>query len=426
MTEVKRVAVIGAGPAGLITASELIRSGLEVVVFEQREVLGGTWALQSISNSPDIRENNRSVFSATYPGMKVNFPRQLMGFSDYPCNDQNLQSPVIFPGQEQIHDFLARLAQKQGVTPRIRHHHQLKRLHCQTRNGKDSWLIETEQQGVLDEPFDAVLFCTGRYSEPVIPEIAGAKEFTGKIIHSLSYRGPEPYKRQRVAVVGTGPSGEDTSRQISMVADRVFVCAREGSYPFLNKMKGNYGSRKNITRQEDIASLQGNQILLTNGKVLKDIDTLILSTGYQINSDLFANVPFLSVIDDKQSLWPLYLHLFHPEHPTLGVIGLPRKTVPFILFEYQAQLAAGFLSGKIKLPSHKAMMYACTQMYLRNQNPECIHEFVDCGWSYYRTLAALIHRTAPPESVITLFDIQREHRKQYPEDYRDVDHPDFI
>ena len=204
------------------------------------------------------------------------------------------------------------------------------------------------------------------------------------------------------------------------------MCAREGSYPFLNKMEGSYGPKKNITRQEDIASLIGNQILLTNGKVLKDIDTLILSTGYQINSRLFANVPFLSVIDDKQSLWPLYLHLFHPEHPTLGVIGLPKKTVPFILFEYQAQLAAGFLSGKIKLPSHKAMMYACSQLLLRNQNPECIHELVDYGQRYYQTLAALLHRTAPPESLIALFDIQRNHRRQHPEDYRDIDHPAFI
>ena len=146
-----------------------------MVILEQREVIGGTWALQSTPDSPDIRENNRTVFSATYPDMRINFPRQLMGFSYYPCDDRNLQSSLIFPSHQKMYDFLARFAQKQGITPRIRYNHQLKKLHFQVRNSRDCWFIETEQQGLLDEQFDAVLFCTGRYSEPVIPKLPGTK-----------------------------------------------------------------------------------------------------------------------------------------------------------------------------------------------------------------------------------------------------------
>ncbi|SVC71725.1 uncharacterized protein METZ01_LOCUS324579, partial [marine metagenome] len=38
-----KVAVIGAGPAGLVSARECLRQGCEVVVFEASESVGGVW-----------------------------------------------------------------------------------------------------------------------------------------------------------------------------------------------------------------------------------------------------------------------------------------------------------------------------------------------------------------------------------------------
>jgi dimethylaniline monooxygenase (N-oxide forming) len=40
----KRVCVIGAGLAGLVTAKGLTQDGLDVVVFEKQRELGGVWA----------------------------------------------------------------------------------------------------------------------------------------------------------------------------------------------------------------------------------------------------------------------------------------------------------------------------------------------------------------------------------------------
>ena len=44
LTNVKKVGIIGAGVAGLSTAKLLIQQGLECVVFERGDTLGGVWA----------------------------------------------------------------------------------------------------------------------------------------------------------------------------------------------------------------------------------------------------------------------------------------------------------------------------------------------------------------------------------------------
>lgn len=43
------------------------------------------------------------------------------------------------------------------------------------------------------EIFDAVFVCNGHFASPRIPDIAGASEFQGKIIHSYEFRVPEKF-----------------------------------------------------------------------------------------------------------------------------------------------------------------------------------------------------------------------------------------
>ena len=65
------------------------------------------------------------------------------------------------------------------------------------------------------------------------------------------------------------------------------------------------------------------------------VDTVILCTGY----DYFF--PFLSdrlVQTSERRVHPLFLQLFHADHPSLSFIGIPHSVVPFPLFEYQAKL----------------------------------------------------------------------------------------
>lgn len=49
-----------------------------------------------------------------------------------------------------------------------------------------------------------------------------------------------------------------------------------------------------------------------------------------------------------------YLHTFFREHPTLGIIGMPR-TLTFRSFEYQAIVLARLFVGRIQLPDKSEM-----------------------------------------------------------------------
>lgn len=79
-----KVAVIGAGTAGLVTARELQREGHRVVIFEKAAEIGGTWKYNpEIESDPlGIDPNRKIVHSSLYSSLRTNLPRHLMGFSD--------------------------------------------------------------------------------------------------------------------------------------------------------------------------------------------------------------------------------------------------------------------------------------------------------------------------------------------------------
>lgn len=57
------------------------------------------------------------------------------------------------------------------------------------------------------ELFDALLVCNGHYTEPNVPDIPGASEFPGLLMHSHNYRRADRFKGQHVAVIGPSYSG---------------------------------------------------------------------------------------------------------------------------------------------------------------------------------------------------------------------------
>jgi cation diffusion facilitator CzcD-associated flavoprotein CzcO len=47
--QIRRVAVIGAGISGVVSAAHLLDAGLEVVVFERSHAAGGVWYVALIT-----------------------------------------------------------------------------------------------------------------------------------------------------------------------------------------------------------------------------------------------------------------------------------------------------------------------------------------------------------------------------------------
>ena len=98
-----RVAVVGAGPGGLVAAKHAIEAGFEVSVFEASDDLGGQW-------------HTAAAHSGIWPGMRTNTSRAMTAFSDLPPPAEH----ELHPCAEQIHDYLRSYADAFGVTDRIR------------------------------------------------------------------------------------------------------------------------------------------------------------------------------------------------------------------------------------------------------------------------------------------------------------------
>ncbi|CAI9118921.1 OLC1v1020548C1 [Oldenlandia corymbosa var. corymbosa] len=222
------VAVIGAGPAGLVMARELKREGHNVVIFEKSDRLGGIWAYDSqVEDDPmGINPNRQEKHSSLYRAVRTTIPKEIMGFSDYPFTVKDKNGILKeFPGHEEIHKYLNHFAQDYDLNRLTRLRTKVVRVEQTTENGPWTvgWTSETDSD---EELFDAVVICNGHYSQPNVVEIPGIKKWPGTQIHSHNYRVPEPYQDQRVVVIGDGISAHDISLDVSQVAKDVHIVSR--------------------------------------------------------------------------------------------------------------------------------------------------------------------------------------------------------
>ena len=96
------VAVIGAGPGGLVAARWLLSQGFEPTIFEQDSELGGQWT-------------GRPGQSGVWPAMYTNTSRVLTAFSDL-----EHEGDLVFLSNHDVLDYLNRYADMFGLRARIR------------------------------------------------------------------------------------------------------------------------------------------------------------------------------------------------------------------------------------------------------------------------------------------------------------------
>lgn len=177
MAESRKVAVIGAGVAGLVTARELQRSGLKVTVFEKSAQLGGTWAYNpKIETDPlGLDPNRETIHSSLYKSLRTNLPRQLMSFSDYNFNTNIAENGKLinFPRHEEVLKFLNEFAKDFGITELIRFNTEVVRVR-RVEYEEDRWVVELKTDELIsEEVFDSVVVCNGHYTIPKVANIPG-------------------------------------------------------------------------------------------------------------------------------------------------------------------------------------------------------------------------------------------------------------
>jgi len=75
----------------------------------------------------------------------------------------------------------------------------------------------------------AVVMATGIVANPVVPAIPGRERFRGRVIHSVEYRRPGPFRGRRVLVVGVGNSGGEIASELAASGATVTVAVRSGA-----------------------------------------------------------------------------------------------------------------------------------------------------------------------------------------------------
>lgn len=185
------VVVIGGGQAGLAIGYYLRRTDLSFLILDAQDQSGGAW----LHGWDSLRLFSPARFSS--------LPGWLMpgGAEEYPTREEAI-------------DYLTRYEERYDLPVR-----RPVRV-CGVYRDGDGLRVEAD---VRTWSARAVVSATGSWQNPYVPEYPGRDRFRGKQLHSAHYRSPEPFRGQRVLVVGVGNSGAQILAEVSCVADATWV-----------------------------------------------------------------------------------------------------------------------------------------------------------------------------------------------------------
>lgn len=233
----QRVAVIGAGPGGLVAARWLEAQGFATTIFERGDTLGGQWA-------------GAAGRSGVWPAMHTNTSRVLTAFGDLEPH-----TTAVYPSNRDILDYLHRYADAFGMRRRIRFTTRVDRL----EQDDSGWRITHEngahQRGT--EHFDRVVVASGRFQRPATPPIPGLDSFTGPAgaLATYDYRSASPYVGGNVLVAGCAVSALEIAEELTRLgAARVVVTQRRQRYVLPKFSAGVPSDHRLFTRYATLAN----------------------------------------------------------------------------------------------------------------------------------------------------------------------------
>ncbi|XP_077995897.1 dimethylaniline monooxygenase [N-oxide-forming] 2-like [Glandiceps talaboti] len=402
-----RVAVIGAGVAGLTSIKSCLEDGLEPVCYERHDRIGGLW------NYSDVIQTDQGA--AVYHSVVTNNSKEMLAFSDFPFPKEC----TSFMSHREVVQYLVSYAQHFDLEKYIKFNTNVMKIERNRDDGDGQYwkvLVKYEDDSVNVEYFDYVMVCIGMFNKSFTPDYPGLDTFNGIKIHGNEYRDAFKFKEKRVVVVGGSHTAGEISCEIAKHGSKVYLSMRHGTYaiprilidglPWDFQFFKRCNFRKSSSQMEhfldglfktrisdykslglhstesilktsslminddiqdrvshgqltpvgDIAEIQGDNVILTNGTVLKDIDGIVFATGYEYS------IPIIDqswIYDDSNNVL-LYKYIFptalqNPER--MSMIGMLSYLGPvWPMLEMQARWATKIFTGKVKLPDKKIMV----------------------------------------------------------------------
>jgi 4-hydroxyacetophenone monooxygenase len=177
-----RVAIIGAGIAGLTAALELAAAGIDFEIFDRNDEVGGTW------------------YTTTYPGIGVDTPSAYYSLS----RDINGDWSSYYPQGAEYQRYLVSVADKHNLRAHTRFGTEVEALWWDEE--RHQWQIHAVgpagTRGVSHA--NVVIPAAGYLNRPRWPELPGRGTFSGVEIHSAHWDPELDLTGKRVAVIGAG------------------------------------------------------------------------------------------------------------------------------------------------------------------------------------------------------------------------------
>jgi hypothetical protein len=414
------IAVIGAGPAGLVAARVLQRDVPDciVTVLEQDTALGGVWKY----SKPDNKHH------PMYRGLRTNLPKEVMGYREFPWNmdviDGKVPSstPSSYVAHTQVLQYLKDYARTFSLDSVLQFGAKVEQLtvlsgtwsRFQPSNETDEvWPLirldwttmasttdtnQNTQQQEHSQVFDAVCVCNGHYNLPQIPLVPGLTEFfKGQTMHSIAYDDPQAFTGKTVLCVGGRASGSDIARELSGFATHVYLSesALVAAPP--------------ETPNSRVTCVPRTLGVLPDGRIQFDhsicsptaVDCIIFCTGYDYFFPFFNELSNCPLEASQRRVQPLLEQLWHAQYPNIALVGLPHSVVPFPLFELQMEAFTSQLQNWTLMSTTSstttdgvATLQANDKHHLcgvvtekPGHLPEDTHYLGDLQWEYCRRMA---------------------------------------
>lgn len=191
------IVVIGAGVSGIYQIKRLTDLGIDAIVLEADEDLGGTW------------------YRNRYPGARFDSESYTYGYSfSKELLDEWHWSERFSPQPENL-KYLNYVADKFDLRRHMRFN---ARVETMTWSDDDrTWELALQDGTSLTARF--VITSLGPLSIPTLPRYEGMDDFTGESFHTYHWpKEPVPLEGRRVGVIGTGATGIQV---IAEIADKV-------------------------------------------------------------------------------------------------------------------------------------------------------------------------------------------------------------
>jgi indole-3-pyruvate monooxygenase len=167
--------VIGAGPAGLGVAACLKKKGVSSVIVERAATVGSSW---------------RRHYGRLH--LHTDRAHSALPLLSFPAGTPQ------YPSREQVIEYLEAYARHFELAPHFGEEVQA------VRSANGGWTTATSAHTYHSR---RVVVATGNCAAPHMPRWPGQERFVGRIVHSSEYRDAEPFRGQRVLVIGFGSSG---------------------------------------------------------------------------------------------------------------------------------------------------------------------------------------------------------------------------